>query len=87
MPFIDIRSVTPLEVLPGCRMRTPYGDNMMLSYLEMDENAVVPLHSHPHEQGGMLLKGRMELTDEMDRLRFELYAECTVLLPKMEPSI
>ena len=62
MPFIDISSVTPLEVLPGCRMRTPYGDNMMLSYLEMDENAVVPLHSHPHEQGGMLLKGRMELT-------------------------
>ena len=57
MPFIDIQSVTPLEVLPGCRMRTPYGDNMMLSYLEMEENAVVPLHSHPHEQGGMLLKG------------------------------
>ena len=34
----------------------------MLSYLEMDEGAVVPLHSHPHEQGGMLLKGRLELT-------------------------
>ena len=34
----------------------------MLSYLEMDEGAVVPLHNHPHEQGGILLKGRMELT-------------------------
>ena len=34
----------------------------MLSYLEMDEGAVVPMHHHPHEQGGMLLKGRIELT-------------------------
>lgn len=62
MPFIDISSVKPLEVLPGCKMRTPYGENLMLSYLEMDEGAVVPLHHHPHEQGGMLLDGRLELT-------------------------
>lgn len=62
MPFIDINSVEPLEVLPGCKMRTPYGENLMLSYLEMDEGAIVPLHHHPHEQGGMLLKGKLELT-------------------------
>ena len=34
----------------------------MLSYLEMDEGAVIPLHDHPHEQGGMLLEGTLELT-------------------------
>ena len=34
----------------------------MLSYLEMEEGTVVPLHKHPHEQGGILLKGRLELT-------------------------
>lgn len=34
----------------------------MLSYLEMDAGAVIPLHDHPHEQGGMLLKGKLELT-------------------------
>jgi len=62
MPYINIDDVEPLELIPGCRMRTPYGENLMLSYLEMDEGAVVPLHDHPHEQGGMLLKGRMELT-------------------------
>ena len=62
MPFIDIDTVKPLEVIPGCRMRTPYGEKLMLSNLEMDEGAVVPLHNHPHEQGGMLLKGKMELT-------------------------
>ena len=62
MPFIDIKSWPALEVLPGCRLRTPYGKNLMLSYLEMDEGAVIPLHDHPHEQGGMLLEGKLQFT-------------------------
>ena len=62
MPFIDLNSLTPIEPVPGCRMRTPYGEHLMLSYLEMDDGAEVPLHSHPHEQGGVLLKGKVQLT-------------------------
>jgi quercetin dioxygenase-like cupin family protein len=62
MPFIDIGTIPPLDLLPGCKLRTPYGQNIMLSYLEMDAGAEVPLHHHPHEQAGMLLKGRLELT-------------------------
>jgi len=62
MPFIDINTIQAIEPVPGCRMRTPYGENLMLSYLEMDEGAVVPLHDHPHEQGGMLIQGQVELT-------------------------
>lgn len=62
MPFIDLNSLTPIKPVPGCRMRTPYGEHLMLSYLEMDDGAEVPLHSHPHEQGGVLLKGKVQLT-------------------------
>ena len=62
MSFIDINTMAPIEVLPGVRIRAPYGKNIMLSYLELDQGAVVPLHSHPHEQGGILLQGKMELT-------------------------
>lgn len=62
MPFIDIRSIPANEVVAGCRLRTPYGENLMLSYLEMDEGAAVPLHHHPHEQAGILLEGKLELT-------------------------
>lgn len=62
MPFIDIDKVPTLNLLPGCRLRTPFGEHIMLSYLEMDPGAVVPMHHHPHEQAGMLLRGRMELT-------------------------
>jgi quercetin dioxygenase-like cupin family protein len=62
VPFIDIDTIPALELLPGCKLRTPFGQNIMLSYLEMDAGAEVPLHHHPHEQAGMLLQGRMELT-------------------------
>ena len=63
MGFINIDDIEPISPVPGCRMRTPFGQNLMLSYLEMDDGAEVPLHSHPHEQGGMLIRGRLELTE------------------------
>jgi quercetin dioxygenase-like cupin family protein len=28
----------------------------------MDAGAEIPLHSHPHEQGGMLIRGKIALT-------------------------
>lgn len=62
MGFVDLQSITPIEPVPGCRMRTPAGKNLMLSYLEMDPGAEVPMHSHPHEQGGILLEGTLQLT-------------------------
>lgn len=60
--FIDWEQVPALELCPGVRLRTPHGQKLMLSLVEIDEGAEVPLHSHPHEQGGILLSGRMQLT-------------------------
>lgn len=62
MPYYNIQDIPALTPLPGCRLRTPYGENLMLSHVDMDAGAVVPLHQHPHEQGGIVLKGRLELT-------------------------
>ncbi|MFT5366075.1 MAG: quercetin dioxygenase-like cupin family protein [Candidatus Latescibacterota bacterium] len=62
MSFIDWDSIPPNEVAPGIRIRTPYGKNLMLSRVEFDAGAVVPMHSHPHEQGGMMLEGKMKFT-------------------------
>lgn len=62
MAFIDIDNYEPIELAPGARARTPYGENVMLSYLELDEGSQIPRHNHPHEQAGMLLAGKLELT-------------------------
>lgn len=68
--FIDLARLPQVEPAPGCRIRTPYGEKLMLSYLEMDAGAEVPLHKHPHEQGGVLLSGAVDLTigDETRRV-------------------
>lgn len=62
MPFFDVDTTAAFEPAPGCRLRTPSGHQLMLSYLEMDAGAEIPMHHHPHEQGGMVIEGRLELT-------------------------
>jgi quercetin dioxygenase-like cupin family protein len=62
MSFIDWNNVPVQTLAPGVRLRTPYGERIMLSLVELDEGAVVPPHSHPHEQAGIVLEGMLELT-------------------------
>ncbi len=35
---------------------------MMMSFVDLAPHAVVPPHSHPHEQMGLLLEGEFEFT-------------------------
>ena len=51
--FIDIDSIPAFQPVPGCNLRTPHGKQLMLSQVKMEEGAVIPLHHHPHEQGGL----------------------------------
>jgi quercetin dioxygenase-like cupin family protein len=49
-------------IFPGVEIRTAAGDQLMLSVVRFEPRALVPDHSHPHEQMGMLLSGRLEFT-------------------------
>ncbi len=60
--FVEMIRIPVVEPVPGCKTRAPFGENLMLSYMQLDAGAEVPLHSHPHEQGGILIKGRLEFT-------------------------
>lgn len=62
MSFINIDEYPVLNPVAGVKMQTPHGEKLMLSKVEIEEGCEVPLHSHPHEQGGILLSGTMELT-------------------------
>ena len=46
------------RIFPGVTVRTCAAERMMMSLAEFEPNAVVEEHSHPHEQVGMVLKGR-----------------------------
>jgi quercetin dioxygenase-like cupin family protein len=62
MSFINWSEVPVQTLTPGVRLRTPYGERIMLSLVELDDGAIVPSHSHPHEQAGIVLEGTLELT-------------------------
>lgn len=46
-------------IFPGVHIRTCAAERMMLSVVELEPHSVVEPHSHPHEQVGMLLSGRV----------------------------
>jgi len=62
---------TPVEMMPGVVRHTlSTSERMMLIDVVMEKGAVVPFHSHPHEQIGYLASGRVlfELGDERREL-------------------
>jgi quercetin dioxygenase-like cupin family protein len=51
------------QVLPGIRLKTlVYGEKTLFSEFRMEADSVLPRHSHPHEQTGYLVTGRIRLT-------------------------
>ncbi len=49
-------------IFPGVHIRTCAAEKMMISVVDLEPNAVVEEHSHPHEQVGMVLSGRAVFT-------------------------
>lgn len=58
----SLSEATGLELAPGVRMKPLFGEGAMLNLLEFDDSAVVGVHSHPHEQLGLMLEGELALT-------------------------
>jgi quercetin dioxygenase-like cupin family protein len=52
------------ETAPGIHLRSFWGEKMTLAVVNLDANAVLPTHSHPHEQGSYVLEGELEFTIE-----------------------
>jgi quercetin dioxygenase-like cupin family protein len=50
-------AIAPFALAEGVRARALFGEAAMLNLVELDPGAVVPEHSHPHEQLGIGLRG------------------------------
>ena len=57
--FKDVQGRDPMELFAGARTRTFWGDQVLLSLVEIDTGAEVPNHTHPHEQAGHSRRGRI----------------------------
>jgi quercetin dioxygenase-like cupin family protein len=62
--FWKTENIAPRVLAPGVTAKIAPGERMMLSLVTFAPDAVVPTHSHPHEQMGMMVSGTMEFTIE-----------------------
>ena len=62
--FVPAGSGSRHLIFPGVEIRTTAGRQLMLSVVRFEPGSVVPDHSHPHEQMGMMISGRLEFTVE-----------------------
>ncbi len=60
--FCDLENRAFKDLLPGIHARTFWGERILMALVDLDANAVIPNHSHPHEQGGIVVKGELEFT-------------------------
>ena len=51
-----------MEPAPGVMLHTVWGERMMFAHFSIKPDSEVPLHSHPHEQMGIILEGESEMT-------------------------
>ncbi len=60
--FFDPADRVRKQLLPGVAIRTFWGEKMLLSLVDLDAHAIIPPHSHPHEQVGTVLSGDFIMT-------------------------
>ena len=60
--FVDPSELSRRELAPGIHLRTVWGEKVMMSLVEIAPKAVVPIHSHTHEQAGLVLQGEFDMT-------------------------
>ena len=59
--FVHLEEVRAFELIAGVTGRPLFGERAMLNLIEFEPGAVVPLHSHEHEQLGIVLRGEQVL--------------------------
>ncbi|HLO27192.1 MAG TPA: cupin domain-containing protein [Geobacteraceae bacterium] len=60
------------EVLDKIRQKTlVYGEKTLLTEFRLESGAILPRHSHPHEQTGYLVSGRLDLMIGAETYRVE----------------
>lgn len=60
--FVSFDDRADKQLAPGVTIRVVSGERLMLSRVAIDPHSEVPIHSHPHEQYGLVLEGEAEFT-------------------------
>ncbi|MBN1857176.1 MAG: cupin domain-containing protein [Dehalococcoidia bacterium] len=58
---VTVADVPIVNLMPGANTHIVPGRNMTLSFATVDANTYATVHSHPHEQMMIILKGEMDV--------------------------
>ncbi len=62
MYYCDLNNRDYKQLATGIMARLFWGDKMTVGLVDLDANAILAAHSHPHEQAGYVLKGEVKFT-------------------------
>lgn len=62
MIFHELKNTKEIELLPGIMGNLIHTDGLTLGYFNIAKGAVLPTHSHVHEQVTNVLEGTFEMT-------------------------
>jgi quercetin dioxygenase-like cupin family protein len=64
MGFFKQDDMQAKVLFPGCRANLVHTENMTISHVRLDAGAVVPEHSHVHEQISNVIEGQFQFAIE-----------------------
>lgn len=62
MPFLSLHELEEKEIVPGFKGQFVHSENMTFAYWDIEVGAVLPEHSHAHEQVATVISGEFEMT-------------------------
>ena len=62
MTFVDLATFEIKEPVPGYKAVFVHSDYMTVAYWDVEEGALMPEHSHPHDQVANVVEGKFDFT-------------------------
>jgi quercetin dioxygenase-like cupin family protein len=63
MSFFQYANAVSVQMAPGLIRKTLVsGGNMMICRFDLDTGVEIPSHSHPHDQAGYVVSGKIRIT-------------------------
>ncbi len=66
MPYFDFKSMPSVQIWDQIKGPIAYSENLLFGYFYIDDGAILPVHSHPHEQWSHLIEGEFEFNVDGD---------------------
>ena len=62
MKHYTISELPVKELMPGITLKSAHLDKVMVTFVTLQQDTILPEHSHPHEQITVMISGKLRFT-------------------------